>query len=407
MATVKVKFRASTVPGKVGTVYYLLTHKQNHKQICTQIHVHSQCWDEKRGRLLIPPEGNARLEIYQCCIEYELSLFRCIIQDFHERRVDFTITNLIEAYTARLHQKNVLSFMQEQIRKLEDHGKFSTARNYRRALKSFSGFLENRDIPFYLLNERLVLLYNNWLLQKNIVRNSLSFYMRILRSVYNKAVGQGLVQNTNPFLQVYTGVDQTRKRAVSEDLIVRLQHLDLSHSRSLALARDLFLFSYCTRGMAFVDIAYLKKGNIQGGMISYVRHKTGQRLTIQMEPCIEKIIASYRDMTKDSSYVFPILSSENSLKAFQQYQTALGYQNLKLKKISKLLGENFSLTSYTARHSWATAARNHNVPLSVISAGMGHTSEKTTQIYLDSLENSIVDQANHVLLEQLNGHVSM
>lgn len=87
--------------------------------------------------------------------------------------------------------------------------------------------------------------------------------------------------------------------------------------------------------------------------------------------------------------------------AFSQYQTALGYYNKLLKRISKILDLDISLSSYTARHSWATAARNHNVPISVISAGMGHTTEKTTQIYLASLESSVIDQANQSILSAL------
>lgn len=188
--------------------------------------------------------------------------------------------------------------------------------------------------------------------------------------------------------------------------MVRLQKLDLTHSAPLAFSRDMFIFSYCTRGMAFVDIAYLKKEDVSGGILSYVRHKTGQRLTVRIEPLIEEIIERYEPLVHNSPYLFPIITSNDPEEAFRQYQTALGYHNRKLKKLGKLTGENLHLSSYTARHSWATVARKHNVPLSVISAGMGHTSEKTTLIYLDSVENSLIDKANEEILEALCRNVS-
>ena len=225
----------------------------------------------------------------------------------------------------------------------------------------------------------------------------------MLRAVYNKAVRQHLTEQTAPFQNVYTGIGRTRKRAVDEQVVMRLQQLDLSGSPSLALARDLFVFSYCTRGMAFIDIAFLRKADIEGGFISYCRHKTGQRLTIRIEPCIRKIVERYRTAT---TYVFPIITSSDPETAFRQYHTAIGYHNRKLKRLAELVGIEIPLSSYTSRHTWATTARNYNIPLSVISAGMGHASEKTTQIYLASLENAVIDDANQCILSRFNRHIS-
>lgn len=148
---------------------------------------------------------------------------------------------------ARIKSTNVLSFFKEQITLLESSNKLGTARNYRRTLSSFSLFLEGRDIPFRLLDEPLVIRYESWLRSRGVLRNSSSFYMRVLRSVYNKAVTKRLVKQTFPFQNVYTGVDKTRKRAIDEQHILDLCKLSLPALSPLALARDLFLFSYCTR----------------------------------------------------------------------------------------------------------------------------------------------------------------
>lgn len=245
---------------------------------------------------------------------------------------------------------------------------------------------------------------NGW--EKEGEKNSSSFYMRILRAAYNKAVKERLVVQTFPFSEVYTGIAKTAKRAIKEDTILKLQQLDLSGSSALALSRDMFIFSYSTRGMAFVDMAYLKKTDVTGGMITYCRHKTGQLLALRIEPCMKMILERYMSDTWESPYVFPIITSEDPELAYRQYQNGLNYHNQKLKLLGKQIGEKLPLSSYLARHSWATAARNHNVPLSVISAGMGHTSERTTLIYLDSLDNTIIDNANNRILKKLNFMVS-
>lgn len=242
------------------------------------------------------------------------------------------------------------------------------------------------------MTEQVIAAYNVFLIRRGLVRNSVSFYMRVLRAVYNKAVRQKLIEQTHPFTEVYTGIDRTRKRAVAESVMTSLYRLELPEGSPLALTRDLFIFSYCTRGMAFVDIAFLRKSNLKNGVICYARRKTGQLLSVKIEPSIQQIIN--RHNVSDSPYVFPILTSTDAIEAYEQYRIALNTHNRLLGKLSEMLDCKCKLTSYTSRHSWATAARNHNVPISVISQGMGHTSEQTTQIYLTTLENSVIDNAN-------------
>ncbi len=297
------------------------------------------------------------------------------------------------------------AFGEEVIEGCRRAGRLGTTRNYERTLRSFRMFV-GEDIPFADVTQLLLVDYENWLRERGVMRNSSSFYMRNLRSILNKAAGVGAVMARNLFRDVYTGVDSTRKRAAGEDLVLRLLRLDLRHSAALALARDLFVFSYCTRGMAFVDVAYLRKEDIRDGVISYVRRKTGQRLTVGLEPCMELIINRYCVETAGSPYVFPIVASEDPSVAYEQYRIALNYHNRKLKRLAAMLGESVNLSTYTARHTWATAARNHNVPLSVISAGMGHSSEKTTQIYLAALDESVIDKANRGILGKINSVVS-
>lgn len=401
MAKVKVKFRNSTVEGKAGVIYYQLCHKCHSRQITTGIRLFPEQWDALRERAVVPFAGlDGEIAVVQRQIDGDLCLFRAIIGDFEARRVEYGLPDVVGRFRS-FGRVTVFAFIEKQIACLRAGGRLGTARNYRRTLNSFAGFLNGADIPFSLLDEQLVSRYDDWLRRRRIVRNTVSFYMRVLRAVFNKAVREGIVSQSSPFRNVYTGVDRTRKRAVGEETVIRLRRLNLEHSPSLALARDIFIFSYCARGMAFVDIAFLRKQDIAGGAICYVRRKTGQRLTIRIEPCMGDIIERYAPVTRTSDYVFPLLNAEDPVRGFSQYQTALGYYNRRLKRLAELLGLEMPLSSYTSRHTWATTARNHNVPLSIISAGMGHASEKTTQIYLASLESSVVDQANRSIIASL------
>ena len=159
----------------------------------------------------------------------------------------------------------------------------------------------------------------------------------------------------------------------------------------------MFLFSFYTRGMFFVDMAYLRKIDLQNWILTYRRRKTGQQLTIKWEKCMEEIICKYPSNKTD--YLLPIIKVQGNER--KQYDNALHLVNYRLKDLSKILKLQRTLTLYVARHSWASAAKAKNIPLSVISEGMGHESEKTTQIYLSSLETSVVDKANKVILESL------
>ncbi len=306
---------------------------------------------------------------------------------------------------------NFLAFGAEVVEKCRLSGRLGTARNYERTLSSFGTFISGRtgaeDITLGEMTGDLMMKYERWLAERGVVRNSSSFYMRNLRSIFNKAPVVGSAGGGTPFRNVYTGIDRTRKRAAGEDLLVRMQRMDLGTSSALAMARDLFVFSYCMRGMAFVDLAFLRKADIKGGVVSYVRKKTGKRLNVRLEPCMEQIIRRYEHETSGSPYVFPIIASPDPEIAYMQYRIALNYHNRKLKRLAEKLGEKQPLSSYITRHTWATAARNRNVPISVISAGMGHASEKTTRIYLAALEESVIDNANRRILGKLNDWASI
>ena len=396
MATLKVKLRPAKVVGKAGVFYYQITHNRKTRQISTRLRVRPSEWNGDEEKLTNYTLNHA---IIQSRIDSDVALLRRAILDLDSCGVDYSVEDVVSRYKSPQSHILVLDYMRTQTEQLRAANRLGTAKNYEKTMASFGEFLGDIRLPLSALTEQVIIDYNSFLIQRGLVRNSVSFYMRVLRAIYNKAVRQKLIEQQYPFTEVYTGIDRTRKRAVPESIIAQLHRLELETGTPLALCRDMFIFSYCTRGMAFVDIAYLKKTNLQNGMICYARRKTGQLLSVRIEPSIQRIVDRYAD--SDSPYVFPILSSLDANEAYEQYQVALNTHNRLLGRLSEMLGCGCKLTSYTSRHSWATAARNHNVPISVISQGMGHTSEQTTQIYLTMLENSVIDDANRGIIGNL------
>lgn len=289
-------------------------------------------------------------------------------------------------------------FMQETIVQLQKLGKTRTAETYQSALASFMRFREGKDVLISHIKDNLIVAYENSMKASGLSSNTTSFYMRILRAVYNRAVKQGITKQKYPFQYVYTGVAKTRKRAVDISIVRRLAEMDLDRNPSAALARDMFLFSFYTRGMSFVDMAYLRKSDLSHGVLEYRRRKTGQNLFIRWEKCMDEIVSSYDNPS--SLYLLPIITSSDTDER-QQYINMSHKINRSLKSLGKKLGLPTPLTMYVARHTWANAARKKKIPISVISEGMGHTSEMTTRIYLSSLDADIIDRANKKILRLL------
>ena len=292
----------------------------------------------------------------------------------------------------------MFEFMQGVIASLKKIGKIRTSETYVTTLNSFKRFREDRDLALDDMDSDMMMAYEAHLKNRGVSPNSSSFYMRNLRAVYNRAVEKGLVSQRFPFKYVYTGVDKTAKRAVPLETVRLIRDLDLTLEPALDLARDLFMFSFYTRGMSFIDMAYLKKSNLKNGILSYRRQKTGQQLFIKWEEPMQEIVNKYD--TTGTPYLLPVIRDmERDVR--RQYKSAAHRINHLLKRLGKQVGVAIPLTTYVARHGWASIAKSKNIPISIISEAMGHDSEKTTLIYLASLDTSAVDKANSIILKSL------
>ena len=338
MTSIKVKFRPSTAVSKEGTIYYQIIHKRVIRQLKTNYSIYADEWDERSATLILANNGrNVYLQSIKERMNWDVRRLENIVSHWENKQKSYAADDIISAFQKSANEQTLLNFMNGIIARLKQMGKHRTSETYYATLRSFMQFRESKDILLDEIDSDLMLMYEAWLHGKRITKNSSSFYMRILRAVYN-------------------------------------------------------------RGMSFIDMAYLKKKDLQNGILSYRRRKTGQQLFIKWEKCMQEIADKHKE-DYGSPYLLPILKYPYDNRS--QYKNALYRTNKNLKEVAKLAGISIPLTLYVARHSWASIAKSKNIPISVISEGMGHDSEMTTQIYLASLDNSVVDKANTQILRDL------
>jgi integrase len=241
--------------------------------------------------------------------------------------------------------------------------------------------------------------YQWHLLSRGLMRNTVSFYMRNLRSIFNKAVARDLTDDRpGLFRQVFTGMEETIKRSLGFEVILRIANAKVS--KELAFFRDMFMLSFYLQGMSYVDLAYLKKADFRNGYIVYYRRKSRAKISVKVKPEALRIIRRYAHLAAHTPYLIPIILDLKKDDVVQ-YQSARHLQNRKLKKLAEELGIDVNLTTYVARHSWATMAYHNGAPMRLISEAMGHNSERTTRIYVRALDPEEVSKANDIVIGAL------
>jgi site-specific recombinase XerD len=319
-----------------------------------------------------------------------------IVDNFDFQKV-YSIESIIEKLIKKNKPVSVFTFIESFIARLEKAGKNGNALAYKNTFGVFKTYRNEKDLSFDELTYKVLINFEEDLQGRGRKINAISFHMRTLRSLYNKAIKEGIAQQElYPFKDYCVKREKTSKRAIVKGNISAIKELDLSDELDLDKARDYFLFSFYTRGMAFVDLAFLKVSNIYGDRLTYSRNKTNQKFSIKLTSQISEIISKYNDLSIKDSYLFPIIIDPKG-DIYTQYRNGMRLTNKKLNKIGELIGLNVPLTTYVSRHSWATIAKREGVPTAVISEGLGHETERTTQIYLDSFENQVLDDANDLI----------
>lgn len=382
MTSIKVKFRPSADAEREGAIYYQIIHDRKVRQCSTPYRAFPKEW-QTRFR-----EETRR----------DVERLTRIVRRMESRGTVLSADDIVEEFKLYRSRYSLFRFMESVIMNLKECGKIRTAETYTATLQSFSRFRRGRDLMLDEITPDLIQAYEAYLRVRGAVPNTTSFYMRILRAVYNRAVESEAIEQRNPFRHVYTGTERTVKRAIPIAAISRIKNLELPRGSKMDFARDMFMLSFYLRGMSFVDMAFLRKKDRADNHVTYRRRKTGQRLDIAWAKEMQSIVEKYPP--NPTQYLLPILTNPLSDER-STYRNRASCINRQLKTIARMTNLKIPLTLYCARHSWASAARTKGIPVSIISEGMGHDSEATTQIYLASLETSVIDRANALIIRSV------
>jgi site-specific recombinase XerD len=302
---------------------------------------------------------------------------------------------------------------QQYILNLRKEGRYSTAHIYQSALRSFTEFCRTPNISFRQINRENLKAYERYLISNKLKLNTVSTYIRMLRCIYYKGVDAGKTPYVfRLFHNVYTGIDTKQKRALPLNELHDLLYKDpgtkeLRKTQSIAN----LMFQFC--GMPFTDFTHLEKSNLEHNVLKYNRVKTGTPICLEVLPsakakmCIFEKEVVHKPGCPD--YLFSILSGDFQKKderSYYEYQSALRKFNCRLKQLARACGVSSPVSSYTIRHSWATIAKYRGVPIEMISESLGHTSIKTTQIYLKGFqieEKTKVNRLNNYYVMNYKG----
>lgn len=402
-----------------GHLFIRLTRNRQSCTVTTPYQVYHNEWDPVRHCLVYSGcDPVRRRELSH--IEEELRREHRLVEDIIlrlEEESRCSAAAVGQTYRQSKDRKSLRVFTCRLSRDLQQQGRYRTSKAYMTVCRGFLSFLNKEDISLSGLDSTLLLSFERYLKERSRAANTISYYMRNLRAIYNKAVAEGLISKirSNPFIEVYTGVRTTRKRALSRRSLLKLGQLDVllgvnpdndkkdydQRKRPLD-AQRLFFFSFHARGISFVDLAYLRKDNIRRGVLSYYRKKTGRQIDVKVTPAMQSIINSFCERVRQSPYLFPIIKSPGKGSRLE-YESGLRLQNKRLEKLACMAGVREKVTTHVARHSWATMAKGENLPLWVISEGLGHSNEKTTYTYLASFDRSILDVAGERISTLVQG----
>jgi len=293
----------------------------------------------------------------------------------------------------------VIAFGEEIMADLRKARRFGNARAYRTMLRSVKDFEKGKDLPLKRINYAWLKKYEAWYLSKGNSLNGLAVYLRSLRSLYNQAIKQKLIEKEfYPFDDYKIKTEKTRKRAITEKELRRLKNFEPTTIRQKR-AKNYFFISFYLMGASFVDLAFLKVDNIYNNRIEYKRRKTGRLHSIPISKPLQELLGQYLEGKGKKDFILNIIKSSDPKQQVVNVRNELRRYNRSLKEIGKLCGIEAPLTSYVARHSYATIAKYKGVPTAVISEALGHTSEEVTQVYLDSFDKEVLDKYHSMIIE--------
>jgi len=375
-----------------------LGHNERTAPIPLKLSLLEKDWDEEEKKIKSTYSGSGSIQRLNNYIQKKKAEAMDIIIKLDEQGL-LNQLSLLDIKNRIVNQGSTKSFFAygyRLVQELIEAKRIGTARSYKDTLSVLKNFL-NRDISFDQLNYAFLIKFEHYHLSKGNELNGLATYMRTIRAIYNKAIRAGLAdRNSYPFYSYSIRTTPTKKRAIEREYLKNIIELNLDKYDPCFNARNYFVASYMMYGMNFMDMAFLKKSNIVNGRIHYRRKKTSKLYDIKISENLQAILNHY--CSADRDYVFPIIKRESPLDQDKDVRWARKRYNKKLNIIAKDCGIETTLTSYVSRHTFATQAMLQQVPLNAISTMLGHSSLKTTEVYLKGLPSDVLDNYNSKIL---------
>lgn len=320
---------------------------------------------------------------------------------------EFTASSLIHEQKDEIKAMTVEDFYKQLIEELKEKGQIGNSYAYLNSYDTLKNFNKGKKLNYTFSHIDVVFCkkFEDWMRRKGNKDTTISYQFRTLRAAFNRAITAKIVsKEKNPFSEFKLSHlnTKTMKRALSKSDILKIMDADCHDKSELSqLAHDLFCFSYLCGGISLVDMANLTPENIIEGRLIYQRQKTHGSINLQLSDRALQIISKYSDYQKKAYYFFPILHCKRHITPMQKHNRVRKYClhiNYELKQLAKELNITANVTTYVARHSFATILKKSGVNIGIISQALGHQDIKTTQIYLSKFDNEQVDEAMKNLL---------
>lgn len=381
----------------------IMTVNRRNTTINLGISLEEKDWDEKNFKIKRSYKGVNNVSRLNNMIQKERSkLMDFLFRMEDEGKIDQMSTAELKAkYQNKQGKVTFFSFTEQLVKEFADKGKVGNSTVYKETISWVKRYGNGKDLKFSQMTfawlKRMEVKY----LGQGKSLNGLSVRMRTIRAIYNRAVKEGIAsKDSYPFDKYTIRQAPTKKRAISADDLRKIKETKLLHGQMLR-ARNFFMISYYLMGASFIDLAFLKVKNIQDGRIAYRRRKTHKLYNIKITEPLADLLAPFLVGKRPDDFILPVINRPGDVKLeYLDVQNGMRQYNKDLKKMAKFLEiQSDSFSSYVSRHTFATVARDKDVPIAVISKMLGHGDVRTTEIYLDDMKNEVLDEAMLRMLE--------
>lgn len=376
-----------------------VTNKSKSRSIPLNTSLLSTDWDEK---LQVVLKSNPNYKLINHNIKKRYIEVEKMILKLDEDANRLSISAIRNKILNKGKKTTVFEFTETLIKQMKSSGKIGNAKVYQGTINRLILFSKSKDLEFADITYDFLVKYEASLISSGLMGNSVSLYLRTLRSIYNKAIKSQIVERTlYPFHQISIRHEKTKKRAISKEKIKIIENAELPDDTNFLNARNYFILSFNLIGISFMDMALLKNSNIVEGRLTYIRKKTGKYYSIKLTEKAKAIVEYYQinQLKKNATnYLLPIIPNHCSTNPLDEYKYAkmgLKLCNTYLRKIATLYSIEEHLTTYVTRHSWATIAKKMGYSVDLIAEALGHSfGNKVTSVYLDSFDSEVIDEMN-------------